>query len=169
MQEIWKPIKGYEGLYEISNLGKVKSLIYHNGTKSRILKPRKNKGGYLQVGLYHHNQHQPTFYTVHRLVGLNFIDNPNNFTQINHIDGDKTNNQVDNLQWCNSLLNNRHRVYVLKKSGFPLGKRVKCIETGVIYNSINEAEREYGRMDLSEVVRGVKGHLTYADLHWELM
>lgn len=169
MNEIWKPIKGYEGLYEISNYGNVKSLRYHNGTQTRLLKPRVNKYGYLQVGLYLPKQKQPKTFTIHRLVATSFLDNKYNYNQVNHIDGNKTNNHVQNLEWCNSMLNNQHRVYILKKSGFPLGKQVKCIETGEIYPSIRKAELQYKCCGLSKLLRGEKGHYTYAGLHWKLI
>lgn len=167
MKEEWKPINGYEGLYEVSNFGRIKSLIFHNGKNDRILKQRINKYGYAQVGLYHNKEKQPKTFTVHRIVASNFITNPNNYNQVNHIDGNKTNNNVNNLQWCNSKINNRHRVYVLKRSGLPLGKQVQCIETGECFKSIRQAERKYGCLGLGDVINHKKGHLTYAGLHWK--
>lgn len=116
MQELWKPIKNYEGLYEISNLGNVKSLdkiVYctnQYGTKAtrirkgKQLKLAKQKNGYMSVSL-----NSKTF-KVHRLVAEAFISNPNSFLQVNHKDGDKTNNSVDNLEWCDSYYNMQHAV-----------------------------------------------------------
>lgn len=98
--EIWKPKKDYEGLYEVSNLGRVKSLGNgnSNNSKERILKPGKVKGGYLQICLSKNRKHK-NFY-IHRLVAEAFLPNPDNLPFINHKDEDKTNNSVENLEWC---------------------------------------------------------------------
>ena len=95
--EIWKKIEEYEGLYEVSNLGRVRDLKGH-------IKPMyKNNKGYCLLSLHYKGKtHHPT---IHRLVAKAFIDNPNNFPQINHIDCNKENNKVDNLEWCNQRYN----------------------------------------------------------------
>ena len=98
--EIWKDIFGYEGLYQVSNLGRVRSLKFG---KERILSIRRSKFGYLLVNLCK-NSDMKTF-RVHRLVGQSFIPNPNNLPEINHRDEDKTNNKVVNLEWCSSKYN----------------------------------------------------------------
>lgn len=92
--EIWKDIPGYEGYYKASNLGRIKS-------KRKILSPIK--GEYLKVGLSK-NGIQKTLY-VHRIIAQTFIENKNNFTHINHIDENKYNNKVDNLEWCTNKYN----------------------------------------------------------------
>ena len=92
--EQWKAISGYEGLYEVSDLGRVKSL-WHG--KEKILKPGKTHDGYLQVGLCKDGQRKTI--TVHRLVATAFISNPRNLETINHKDEVKTNNTVGNLEW----------------------------------------------------------------------
>lgn len=111
MEEVWKPIKGYEGIYEVSNYGRIKSLqrIRNNKNglitlKTSIRKPQVSRGGYLCVILRKHND--PKYHYVHRLVASAFIPNPNNYPFINHIDEVKTNNQVNNLEWCSRLYNN---------------------------------------------------------------
>jgi alpha-N-acetylglucosamine transferase len=104
--EIWKPIVGYEGYYEISNHGNVRSinrfLINKNGIelyfKSKNLRPAINRDGYLQVGLSKNSK--TNSYCIHHLEGIAFISNPENKPTINHIDGIKTNNYIDNLEWA---------------------------------------------------------------------
>lgn len=98
--EIWCPIKGYEGLYEVSDKGRVKSIGY---CKERILSPGKHPNGYLQVELYKNGERKMC--KVHRLVAQTFIPNPDNLTQVNHKDENKENNSVQNLEWCDSKYN----------------------------------------------------------------
>ena len=100
MKEIWCPIKGYEGQYEVSDKGRVRSLKYG---KERILKPGRNNCGYLIAGLCNNGEHK--WYSVHRLVAQTFIPNPNNLPEVNHKDEDKENNSVHNLEWCSSKYN----------------------------------------------------------------
>lgn len=118
-KEIWKDIKGYEGFYQISNLGKVKSLkrtisFRRNGVnntikvKTIILSPGKYRGGYLQVSL--NKRGKGTTNKMHRLVGQAFIPNPENKPCINHLNGIKTNNYAQNLEWCTYEENNRHAI-----------------------------------------------------------
>ncbi len=101
MTEIWKDIKDFEGLYQISNFGRVKSL-----KTGKILKQTIKENGYLQIGLYKNNKKY--YFLVHRLVTEAFIDNPNNYPQVNHISGIKSENNVDNLEWCNASQNGKH-------------------------------------------------------------
>lgn len=113
--EIWKDINGFEGLYQVSNLGNVKRLagvvLMKNGltrtVREKILKPAKcgNKkyGGYLFVNLYKEGKKIPKY--IHRLVADAFVPNPYNLPQVNHKDEDKTNNVVDNLEFCSVLSN----------------------------------------------------------------
>lgn len=117
-KEIWKDIEGYEGLYQVSNLGRVKSFP-RNGTikEERILKPNK-VGGYLQVALQNHKNRK--YKKVHRLVAETFIPNLENKREVNHIDGDKTNNCVENLEWVTTSENQLHSNYVLKHNLKPI-------------------------------------------------
>lgn len=96
MQEIWKDIKGYEGLYQVSNYGNVKSLNYKGHKSEHLLS--KLPGEYKRVTLYK-NKCKKTI-TIHRLVAQAFIPNPNNYPQVNHKDENKYNNCVNNLEWC---------------------------------------------------------------------
>lgn len=116
MKEIWKDIPNYEGYYQASNLGKIRSLnrkvncgITSNKQvlrKGKVLCAHPNLRKYLTVVLSINNK-QKTF-TVHRLIAKTFIPNPNNYPQINHIDGNKNNNCVNNLEWCTSKQNIKH-------------------------------------------------------------
>lgn len=105
-KEIWKDVKNYEGLYQISNKGRVKSLGNDRSRKEKILKLLTNKKGYLQVNLYI-NSKMKTF-RVHRLVAETFIPNPNNYPEINHKDEDKTNNCVENIEYCTHEYNSNY-------------------------------------------------------------
>lgn len=101
--EIWKDIVGFEGLYQVSNLGNVKSL---KGKEPKILKGHKDTKGYLQVELRKDNKRNIS--CIHRLVAKEFLEKPKGKDQINHIDGNKLNNNVDNLEWCTCKENIKH-------------------------------------------------------------
>ena len=102
-QEIWKDINGYDGFYRISNLGRVKSARYN-----RYLKLFFNKKGYARINL--NKKGKLKTYRVHRLVAQAFIPNPNNKPQVNHKDGNKRNNCVDNLEWVTNEENYEHAI-----------------------------------------------------------
>lgn len=97
MEEIWKDIAGYEGLYKVSNTGKVKSLNYNHTGKEKIMKPGKNTKGYLYVNLYKNSEIKS--FKVHRLVAAAFINNPDNKPHIDHINTIRDDNRVENLHW----------------------------------------------------------------------
>ena len=103
MEEIWKDVAGCDGLYQVSTYGRVKSLKYG---KERILKQNKNSSGYLTVSLYIEGK---TFSkAVHRLVAIAFIPNQKNKGDVNHIDEDKTNNHLENLNWMTAKENSNY-------------------------------------------------------------
>ena len=99
MTEIWKNIEGYEGKYQVSNLGRVKSMI----GQEKVLHPKKHRNGHLQIGL-HKDKKRKTMY-IHRLVAQAFITNPDNLPCVNHKDENPNNNNVDNLEWCTQKYN----------------------------------------------------------------
>ena len=105
MEEIFKDIKGYEGLYQVSNFGKIFSFPKYKH-KGKFLKFFTSKKGYLYVGL-NKNKRQKT-HLVHRIIGEHFVLNPLNFPEINHIDGNKQNNYANNLEWATSSQNQIH-------------------------------------------------------------
>jgi len=123
MVEIWKDVPGYEGLYQISNLGNVLSLNYRNHGYSQVLVPKRNNSGRLWVELYGHRKRKPCL--IHRLVATAFIPNPNGYPQINHKDENPTNNRVDNLEWCTGDYNIR---YYLERHRGQLGKNRKATD-----------------------------------------
>ena len=155
--EIWKDIQGYEGYYQISNMGRVKSLNYNKTGKERIMKLDKVKGGYLQLYLYKDGKRK--HYLVHRLVAQVFLENPDNLPEVNHKDEDKQNNCVDNLEWCSSSYNNSYNDKG-KKIGKKLSKPVIGINkvSGLIleFPSAREAERMTG-INNSSITKCCKG------------
>ena len=150
MEEIWKDIEGYEGKYQVSNLGRVKRLaytvevqmpdgrIYERPQKERIIKPCLDSlGRYLIVAL--HTGKPKTNHLLHRLVAKAFIPNPDNLPIINHIDENTQNNRVDNLEWCDYLYNAQYgdNSSVVEQ----IDEKGKVIAT---YKSVREAERLTG-------------------------
>ena len=113
MEESWKDIEGYEGLYQVSNKGRVKSLNYHNTKKEKILKP-VNANGYKRVELCKNKTIKRLY--VHRLVAQSFIENPNNYSCVNHKDECRTNNIVSNLEWCTHKYNNNFGTHMKRVS-----------------------------------------------------
>ena len=145
MEEIWKDIKGYEGKYQVSNLGKVKSLNYLRTGKEGFIKMYDNKNGYLYVNL------NGKMFRVHRLVAEAFIENPNKLTDVNHIDENKYNNCASNLEWMSHKDNvnygnciNKRRKVMTDKKGIKIYQYTKDCEFIKEYCSIHEASRQTG-------------------------
>lgn len=151
MIQEWRSIKGYEGLYEVSNFGLVRSLDREvdgsrNGgvrkIKGVILKPGVKADGYLQVHLSKGNE--KGHYYVHRLVIEAFSSNPNGLPQVNHIDEDKTNNHIDNLEWVSSKENINH--------GERTAKTRKIVEQ---YTMNGDFVKEYRSLTEASLITGV--------------
>lgn len=127
-KEIWKDVKGFEGHYQISNIGNIKSLkritrIGHGAkrlTPEKIMKLHVNKVGYVQANLCKGKICRKT--SAHRLVAEEFTPNPENKPCVNHKDGNKSNNSVENLEWCTVAENNKHAFDVLNKKLVPYWK-----------------------------------------------
>jgi hypothetical protein len=164
--EIWKDINNFEGLYQISNNGKVKKLRRNSKSKNQfsnkemILKPDINNANYARVTLWLNKKRTRKF--IHRLVAEHFISNPNNLPQVNHIDGNKLNNNVNNLEWVTNSDNIKHaienKLLIIDKSNIHEKRKVTQLDlNGNIikqYNSITEAERDTGISHISGVCRG---------------
>lgn len=168
IEEQWLDIPGYEGLYQISNFGRVKSFYFKN---PRILKPHKVKG-YSNVELYK-NKKKKQFY-IHRLVMENFCPIENmNVLDVNHKDEDKSNNHISNLEWMthkdNLNYGSRAEKARMKMQGknSSRSKKVRCIEKDVIYEALREAERQLG-IPATNISKACKGKIkTAGGYHWE--
>lgn len=153
-----KDIKGYEGLYAITSCGKVWSY-----KRKRFLNPYKLNNGYLQVGLCKDGIRK--LYSVHRLVAEVYIPNPENKPCVNHIDECKTNNALQNLEWVTHKENNNYGSHN-ERSAKARRKKVICIETGEIFNSLAEAAKSVNR-SIGNICLCLKGkHKTCAGYHW---
>ena len=183
--EVWKDVLGYDGRYQVSNKGNIRSVGRKDsiGRKcgGRMLKPRYDKDGYLRVNLCINGKQKTRF--IHRLVAGAFVPNPNGYSEINHRDEIKDNNNVKNLEWCDSKYNNNHGTRS-ERSGQAQSKKVKAtnIETNevITFNSTVEAGRKgYDQGGVAKACRGVyKGRAgklvggdgrTYKGYRWEYL
>lgn len=182
--EVWKQIKGYEGLYEVSNTGRVKSVARVVNTsdnralpiKEKILTlhaskcDKKHPRPMFHVELWKNNKREVPF--IHRLVAQAFIPNPDNKPQINHIDGDRRNNNVENLEWCTNGENVKHAY----ANGLIVSANKKAVRgvnvvTGkvVLFESIASAAREI-KGNADAIRSAIKGRSsTSAGYVWEFV
>ena len=181
MQEIWKDVKGYEGMYQVSNKGNVKSLdrvvISKNGVsknlKGKMLAHKKHKGGYLQVVLC-----QDINRYIHRLVAETFIPNIENLHEINHKDENKKNNNVENLEWCTRKYNVNYGTgtqRMVEKMNYSETTKamIKANRKPVLqfdkndnfikrWDSINDAERYINNNLTGNISKCLNGEIKYA-------
>lgn len=181
--EIWKPVVGWEDSYMVSNFGRVKSLdrwikTGRGGLQFRegvILKGKLDKDGYPHLGLYKNGKCK--FFTIHRLVAQAFLPNPNNLPQVNHKDENKTNNCVDNLEWCNAKYNinygtRNNRISNVqrndKKKSKPVVQLTLDNKISGIYPSIKEAARQIGigSTEISKCCKNKPKHNTAGGFKW---
>lgn len=182
LMENWKDIEGYEGLYQVSDCGNVKSLerdVYSQcgtitrRTKEKILVPILDRDGYMRVNL--HKNGKMKVMSIHRLVAMAFLPNPENKPQVNHIDEVKTNNAVDNLEWCNHEYNinygTRTERSIQNRRSYKLGnapraKPVFCVELNKKFDCAKSVEKELG-VDGSAITKACKGKIkTTGGFHW---
>lgn len=145
MEEIWKEVPGYEGLYEVSDKGQVRSLNYSRTGQTKVLKPSKNPRGYHYVNLCKDGRQKSS--TVHRLVAQAFIPNPMVLPMVNHKNEDKTDNRVDNLEWCDHRYNinygtrNERVAKTMSKPVLQFDKSGNFVKE---WPSVSEVERQTG-------------------------
>lgn len=177
---IWKPVIGYEGLYEVNNIGQVKSLNYNHTGKAKTLALKKWKTGYCGYTLSKSGITKNKF--AHVLVATAFIENENNLPSVNHIDGNKLNNCVENLEWVSKSDNTRHAIKNgLRKDSYMRGvtgaenknsKMVKQIKGGIVvktWGSISDAARSLGCKPCT-IVNCSKGRIkSCKGYQWEII
>ena len=166
--EEWKPIIGFEGLYEVSNYGRIRSLGNRTHKGIHFIAKKKKKKGYMKVSVYKCNKRSTL--RVHDEVAKAFIPNRWKLSFVNHRDEDKTNNCVWNLEWCTHQYNQDYgtRKQRISKT---LSKPIRCVETGVIYPSASELKKLYGYNEslISAVCNGKRKHKTAYGYHWEFV
>ena len=177
--EVWKDIKGYEGIYQVSNLGRVKRIgCYTNQSgisweSGRNLKPANNSRGYYFVQLSRNNKVSRKY--VHRLVAEAFIPNPENKPTVNHINCDRSDNRSENLEWASYRENNDYSIQVMRSMGKnkrnnKLSRVVEQLDLhgNVLkeYPSYREAERQTGISAIDKVCAGAKYRKTAGGYGW---
>ena len=160
--EVWKDIEGYEGLYQVSNLGNVKSFPRHGTRTNQVffLSQSKDSKGYMRVWLS--NGKVQKNFKVHRLVASAFVENPNNLPQVNHKDENKQNNSLLNLEWCNRKYNCNYGTRLDRQR-----KRVFCKELNEEFADAREAQRKIGvlKSSIQKCCRGAQK--TAGKMHWQ--
>ena len=170
MTEEWRRIDGFDKRYEVSSYGQIRSTNYKNSGRIKLIRPAKDKKGYLRTMLLRNDGRYKTV-KVHRIVAAIFLENPDNKPQVNHIDGNKENNRIDNLEWVSNTENAHHAVNTglfansieairetneLRK----IGIIATNIETGERqqFGSYSEARRKLKTSHIHDVLSGRRNH-----------
>ncbi len=165
--EMWKPIEGFEGRYEVSNLGRIKSLNYNHTGKEGFLKqkPLCEKKKYLVITLYDDEGRKKNYYT-HILVAKAFIPNPLGLPEVNHKDENHMNPAADNLEWMTHADNIRYGTGI-ERGAAKRRKPVRCIELDQTYESVSAAAAAFG-VSRASICKCAKGNQkTCCGYHWE--
>ena len=170
-EEIWKTIPEFPN-YQVSNLGNVKSLNYNRTRKEKLLRFSKDKDGYLRVTIS--KEGIKKYIQVHRLVCEAFLTNPLNLPQVNHKNEIKDDNRVENLEYCDAKYNINYGTAIERRSKSLINnpkrsKKILCVETGVVYPSTMEIERQFGfyHNQISGCCKGKYGYKTVGNFHWQ--
>ena len=170
--EEWKTVvingETYDN-YEVSTQGRVRSLNFKRTGEIKIMKPHMKKSGYLYINL--HKNGKSKYFQVHRLVATMFIPNPDNKPTVNHIDEDKTNNCVDNLEWATQKEQVHHGTVLERraKARSGKGKRVKCLETGQEWDTVRQASKETGLHESNIAKCCRRTYETCGGFHWRFV
>lgn len=178
MEEVWKDVEGYEEFYSISNLGRLKrkNIVYYRNTdgrkctlKEKLVNPFENDKGYQRVRLEKFGLAEKFTTTLHILVAKHFIPNPNSCVQVNHIDGNKRNNCVSNLEW----VNNKENILHSYRNGNMLHKNAKaiiqCDESGneiARFQTMREAE-EITKISQVKIREAIRENKVYKGFLWK--
>ncbi len=163
-QEIYKDIPEYEGRYQVSNFGRIKSLAKTINTTlniqylpEKIMKCSVTKDGYIEAHLRKNNK--PKIFKVHRLVGIAFIPNPNNKPYINHINGKKADNYVENLEWCTAHENVKHAYKTGLKTSLKMGANGNSKLTNEDYYFIIKNEHNFTKPEFANMFNVTKENI----------
>ena len=177
-KEVWTPVVGYEGIYEVSNYGRVRRVFRYGRVYYSLCKSKLTRDGYCESTLF--KDGKPKHIRTHRIVAEAFCPNPDNKLEVNHIDGCKVNNTAWNLEWVTSSENQKHayRLGLQKTSGGAISNRkpVRCIELDLEAESLNAMQRllcERGftnstRLNALSTAMN-NGTKTYLGLHFEFI
>lgn len=167
VREIWKDVVGYENLLSISNNGKV-----FNKKNNKIMKYFLSGRGYKTISVWFGKRSNRKNFLIHRLVAQTFIPNPLNKPQINHKDGNKLNNRVDNLEWCDARYNNIHAIRNGLRNYNDRKKKVAQIKNGIvikIYSSVAQAMKETNIKNIYDCTRNKKHCKSAGGFQWKYL